>query len=92
MSRPYNDEAFSQKEEGEMSFRTNIPVPLFPEKTEAQCLYAQLSDLRHDLFYLWVFLCAEDMLNSAISFLEDHEEDPVPFRTDATWAFSHVRG
>lgn len=92
MNRPDNDGDFLPKEEGEMSFRTNIPVPLFPEKTEAQCLYAQLSDLRHDLFYLWVFLCAEDMLNSAISFLEDHEEDPVPFRTDAAWAFSHVRG
>ena len=48
------------------------------DREEENSLRWKCRCMRHDLFYLWVFLASEDMLSEAMSFLEDHEEDTFP--------------
>lgn len=49
-----------------------------PGRDDDESLRWKCRCMRHDLFYLWVFLASEDMLSEAMSFLEDHEEDTFP--------------
>lgn len=38
-----------------------------------------IGKIEHDLFYLWMYLSSEGLINEAQEFLRDFEEDPIPF-------------
>ena len=48
-------------------------------KEELDTLKKCNSSLQHDIFYLWVFLTSEELLDNAVEFLEEHASDGIPF-------------
>ena len=52
---------------------------VFLEAEEAFNLRHKCKTLEHDLFYLWVFLCSQELTEDAYDFLEEHHNDCVPF-------------
>ena len=48
-------------------------------KEELNALKKSNDRMQHDIFYLWVFLTSEDMLDRAVEYLEDHISDDIPF-------------
>lgn len=38
-----------------------------------------IRDLEHELFFLWEYLCSGGLWNEAKEYLEEHEQDEIPF-------------
>jgi len=59
----------------------DLPFKESPLAEENRKLKRYISELEHDLFFLYVFLAANDSCDDACEFLESHGETRVPFRS-----------
>ena len=64
---------------GEQPGPFDKPEVLSIGKEELNELKKSNGRMQHDIFYLWVFLTSEDMLDRAVEYLEDHISDDIPF-------------
>ena len=58
----------------------DLPFEETPLSEENRKLKYYIGKLEHDLFFLYVFLTAQDDCEEACAYLQSHEEDPLPFR------------
>ena len=58
-----------------------LPFREPPLAEENRKLRFLIGRLEHDLFFLYVFLTAQDECEEACAYLEAHEEDLIPFGT-----------
>lgn len=49
-----------------------------PESTSEE-IKGHVRKLEHELFYLWEYVCSEGLWSEAKEYIEDHEDDPIPF-------------
>ena len=59
----------------------NNELPFGFESEEVRKLKYAVNKMEHDLFFLYVFLTSEGICDDALGYLENHSDDPVPFRT-----------
>jgi len=59
----------------------DLPFKESPLAEENRKLKRYISELEHDIFFLYVFLTANDSCDDACEFLERHEETRVPLRS-----------
>lgn len=53
-----------------------------PEETayrQKKSAREHIRDLEHELFFLWEYLCSEGLWSEAKEYLEEHEQDEIPF-------------
>lgn len=60
-----------------MGYETVLPEETtYRQKKSAR---EHIHDLEHELFFLWEYLCSEGLWNEAKEYLEEHEQDEIPF-------------
>ena len=58
----------------------NHELPFNYESNEIHRLHNAINRMEHELFFLYVFLTSEGICEEACTYLEDHQDDPVPFK------------
>lgn len=56
----------------------DLPFPEYDEKEDVASLKRYISKLEHDLFFLYVFLTANEDCETACEYLAEHAEDHSP--------------
>ena len=59
----------------------DLPFRESPLAEENRNLRSLIGKMEHDLFFLYVFLTAQEECEEACAYLDAHAEDSVPFRT-----------
>lgn len=59
----------------------NHELPFEYESDEIRKLKYAINRMEHELFFLYVFLTSENMLDEACEYLEDHCDNSIPFKT-----------
>lgn len=50
---------------------------MLSDKTEE--MKEHIKKMEHDLFYLWMYLSSEGLFHEAQEYLQDFENEPIPF-------------